>query len=116
MSKIAIVIYSVFDNDNARVYRALGTAAEYLEGGDEVTVVFDGAGVESLAAISASDHPLNGLLEGLRPNVRGACSYCAKAHKSDEAITASGYTMLDEHNDHASLPALTREGYTIITF
>ncbi len=116
MSKIAIVIYTVFDNDNAKVYRALGTAAEYKEAGDDVTVVFDGSGVESLAAISKADHPLNGLLESVRGNVRGACSYCAKAHESVDAINAAGYTMLDEHNDHASLPALTREGYTIITF
>lgn len=115
-NKIAIVIYTVFKNDTAKVYRALGTAAEYKEAGADVTVVFDGSGVESLAAIANPEHPLAGLLESLRDNVRGACSYCAKAHNSVEGITGRGYKLLDEHNDHASLPTLTAEGYSIITF
>ncbi len=114
--KIAIVIFTVFDKDSARVYRALGTAAEYKAGGTEVTVVFDGSGVESLAALAQTAHPLHPLLESLRDEIRGACGYCAGAHDVADAITAAGFKLLDEHDGHASLPTLTREGYTILTF
>lgn len=51
-AKVAIVIYSnVTTEAPSRAYRALGFAAELLEAGDDVTIVFDGGGVATLAAV-----------------------------------------------------------------
>lgn len=113
---VAVVIFTAFDKDNAAVYRALGTAQEFQEAGDDVTIVFDGSGVESLAALSAGDHPLNGLLESLRGNVRGACGFCAKSHGVQAAITEAGFALLTDNHGHASIRGLVVEGRTVLTF
>lgn len=114
--KIAVVIFEDIKRDSARVYRALVTAEELIENGDEVTVVFDGSGTESLAAVLDSGSRLHALFEKVRPQVRGACKVCARSHGVLETITEAGIPALGEYKQHASLPALVREGYTVLTF
>jgi predicted peroxiredoxin len=53
--RVAVVIYEDASKDLARAYRGLMTAVEFLEAGDDVTVVYDGSGVDTLAAASALD-------------------------------------------------------------
>ena len=114
--KVAIVIYTDIATDMARVYRALGTAQEFVDGGDDVTVVFDGSGVDSLGALADSGHQLNGMLEALRPVVAGACGFCATSHGVEDAIVAANWPMLVDHNGHASVRQLVVDGYSVITF
>ena len=115
-NKAAIVIYTNIANDMARVYRGLGTAQEFVEAGDDVTIIFDGSGVESLAAMSDAGHDLNGMLESLRAVVAGACGFCAKSHGVEEAITGANWAMLVDHKGHASIRQLVVDGYTVLTF
>lgn len=114
-NKIAVVILTNIDNDLSRVYRGLGTAREFADAGDDTVVVFDGSGVESLAAIAAEDHKLNGLLEALRDNVLGACSFCADSHGVAEEIVGAGFKRLDDNKGHASIRNLVVDGYQLIT-
>jgi len=51
--RVAIVIYEDAAKDLARAYRGLMTAVEFLDAGDDVTVVYDGSGVDTLAAASS---------------------------------------------------------------
>ncbi|CAN5449531.1 hypothetical protein BH23ACT6_BH23ACT6_03900 [soil metagenome] len=113
---VAIVILTNSATDNAAVYRALGTAKEFQEAGDDVTIVFDGSGAESLAALSHSSHALNGMLESLRDQVAGVCGFCATAHKVAAEITEAGFPMLTDNHGHASIRNLVVEGRTILTF
>lgn len=115
-NKVAIVIYATLENDMAKVYRALGTAQEFVEAGDDTTIVFDGSGVEALAAMSSTDNDLNGMLESLRPVVGGACGFCVKSHGVEEAVANANWAMLDDHNGHASIRQLVVDGYTVLTF
>ncbi|WP_407319361.1 sulfur reduction protein DsrE [Isoptericola halotolerans] len=112
----AIVILTDFAADSAAVYRALGTAQEFVQAGDDVKIVFDGSGVDSLAAIAAPEHQLHDLLESLRDQVAGACGFCAKAHEAATAITEAGYPLLTDNKGHASLRDLVVEGRTVLTF
>jgi len=48
-NKVAIFIYESLDGDKARAYRGLKTAAEFVQAGDDVAIVFDGSGVEPWA-------------------------------------------------------------------
>lgn len=114
--KVAIVIFEDIKRDSARVYRALITAQELMETGDEVTVVFDGSGTESLAAVLDPASRLHALFEQVRLQVRGACKYCARSHSVLEAIDKAGIPLLSEYKQHASMPALIREGYTVLNF
>lgn len=114
--KIAVVIYESTNSGDARAYRGLKTALEFKEAGDDVVVVFDGSGVETLAAISDPANPMHPLAEALKSHIRGACSYCAKAHKSADAIVAAGWTLLTDNNGEASIRDLVTEGRTILNF
>lgn len=115
-NKIAVVIYEPVSGDLSRVYRGLKVAAEFKGAGDDVAVVFDGSGVESLAAVSANDHMLNGLLESLRDNVRGACSFCAGSHNVKEEIAQAGWDLRAEAAGEVSIRDLANEGRQIINF
>ena len=114
--RVAIVIFEDASNDLARAYRGLLTAVEFLEAGDDVTVVYDGSGVDTLAAASSTDHKLHRLVEKLRPATRGACGFCAEAHGVKEPIEAAGWPFLTDYKGHASIRGLVAGGYQVLTF
>jgi hypothetical protein len=114
--KVAVVIYESIKTGDARAYRGLKTALELKEAGDDVTVLFDGSGVETLAAVSDPTNPMHALVEALRENTIGACSYCANAHKSTDAIAGAGWTLLTDNAGEASIRDLLVQGRTVLNF
>jgi len=115
-NKVAIFVYESLAGDMSRAYRGLKTALEFVQAGDEVAVVFDGSGVETLAAITDSGSKLNGVLQEIKSNVDGACSFCAGSHKVTEAIAAAGYNLLTDFQGEASVRKYVNDGYTILSF
>lgn len=115
-NKVAVFIYESVSGDLSRAYRGLKTALEFVQGGDDVAVVFDGSGVETLAAITDSNSKLNPLLIALQGSVEGACAFCAESHKVTEAIRAAGYTLVTENNGEASVRRFVDAGYTVLNF
>ena len=114
--KVAVVIYESTKTGDARAYRGLKTALELKAAGDDVTVLFDGSGVETLAAISDAANPMHALVEALRGEIVGACSFCAKAHKSADAIVGAGFPLLAENDGEASIRDLLVQGRTVLNF
>ena len=115
--KVAIVIYSnVTEEAQSRAYRAFGFAAELLAAGDDVTIVFDGGGSATLAAVLNPKHDLHRSWSKVAPALRGVCGYCAKAYGVQEVLKAAGIPFLTEDRGHASLRALLGEGRQIVTF
>lgn len=115
-NKIAVVIYEPISGDMSRVYRGLKSAAEFKAAGDDVAVVFDGSGVESLAAVSDASHPMHPLIESLRDNVRGACAYCAGGHNVKDEIANAGWSLRSEANGEVSIRDLVGEGRQILNY
>jgi len=115
-NKVAIFVYEPLAGDMSRAYRGLKTALEFVQAGDDVAVVFDGSGVETLAAISDTGNKLNGILQEIKSNVDGACSFCATSHKVSEAIAAAGYNLLTDFQGEASVRNYVNDGYTILSF
>jgi len=114
--RIAIIILEPIGGDMSRAYRGLKTALEFQKAGDDVAVLFDGSGVETLAAISDSGSPLNPLITALRDSVLGACSFCATSHKVADAILDAGWALRAENDGEASVRDLLVEGRQILTF
>lgn len=116
--KIAVIVLAGTEHHEGlgRVVNALETAKEFKQAGDEVTVVFDGAGVQGLAAISAEDHKSHALYRAVRGEVRGACSFCARAFGVRAKLEAAGIPLLSEFEDHPSLRQLMLDGYQLLTF
>lgn len=115
--KIAIVIYSnIATEPLSRTYRALGFAAELMAAGDDVAIVFDGGGSETLALMLDPAHDLHRDWMRVAGALRGACRYCAKAYDALDRLKDAGVPLLGEDKGHASLRALLNEGRQIVTF
>lgn len=114
--KIAVVIYEPITSNTARVYRGLKTALEFKQAGDDIVVVFDGSGVETLAAITAPSHKMNPLAVALKDNIRGACGFCVTSHGVSDEIAQGGWNLLTDYKGEASVRNLVVEGYQILNF
>lgn len=116
MHKIALVIYAKLEGtDNSAIYRALMFAQELQRAGDDVCIVFDGAGSVAAADLSQPGQQFHTLFNDVKARVRGVCRYCAKSYGVLAAIEAAGLPLLGDDRGHASLRALLDEGRQIIT-
>jgi hypothetical protein len=116
MHKIALVIYGRLEgSDRSAIYRALMFAQELHGAGDDVSIVFDGAGSVTAAELLMPAHSFHALFNSIRPNVRGVCRFCAKSYGVLDAIETAGLPLLGDDRGHASLRALLEEGRQIIT-
>jgi hypothetical protein len=102
--------------DLGRVVNALQIAREHDQAGDEVTVVFDGAGTQWVPTLSDEEHKYHKLFEETKGKVAGACSYCAGAYGVKDAIESSDVDLLDEFDGHPSVRKLISNGYQVLTF
>jgi hypothetical protein len=117
MHRIAIVIYSRLEGSGkSAVYRAMMFADELLRAGDDVAIVFDGAGSTALADMIRPESDLHRVWTKAAPALRGVCAYCAKSYGVKEALDAAAIPMLTDDRGHASLRALLGEGRQVITF
>lgn len=118
MQKAAIVILAGTEGYEAlgRLANALFAAKEFADAGDEVQILFDGAGVQWIKELSDEDHMYHGLFQKIRGKVSGVCAYCSKAFKVQDVVEKEGFNYADEHEGHPSFRTLMQHGFTIITF
>jgi hypothetical protein len=115
--KLALVIYANLAGvGHSAVYRAMMLADEAMRAGDDVAIVFDGAGVTALAAMLDPKSSLHQVWQKAATALRGVCSYCAKSYSVQEALTAAGIPMLTDDRGHASIRSLLAEGRTVLTY
>lgn len=117
MSKVAVVVFADSENhaDMGRIANAMEMVNEFKDAGDEAKLIFDGAGVTWPGKLSQEDHPLKGTFDEVKPNVLGACSFCAKAFHSAEGVEKAGIPFLEDYKGHPSIRSLVKDGYQIIT-
>lgn len=118
MAKIGIVVLAGTDSsgDLGRVVNALETAKEFHEAGDDVELIFDGAGTQWIKQLAGEDHRYHGLYAEVKETITGACRYCAEAYGALTAVQREGVELLDEHDGHPSLRRLVVGGFQVITF
>lgn len=118
MAKAAIVVLADIETHGelGRIVNALSTADEFKEHGDEVTIIFDGAGVRWAAELSKPDHRLHERFEQLRDKVAGACHYCAGAFEVRDELEQIGFPLLRDYKGHPSLRSLVHDGFEVITY
>lgn len=99
--KAAIVILSDPSTNSeealGRVFNGLATAYELKQNGDEVTVVFQGAGTRWPKLLSTPEHPAHGLFELVKDRVAGASAGCASVFGATEDVTACGLPLISEN-------------------
>ncbi len=118
MEKVAIIVLTDTGTGDGlgRVVNALTAAKEYKEAGDDVALIFSGAGTKWIAALSDGDNPAHSLFNAVRDQVKGACGYCVGAFKQDAAVRKSGIRLLEDYGPNMSYRQLTADGYVVLTF
>lgn len=118
MAKGAIVILAGTEShaDNGRVVNGLEAAKEFAENdGDELELIFDGAGTQWIPELEDEDHDYHDLYAAVSENA-SACDYCVGAFGVEDAIQDAGIVTLDENEGHPSIRSLVDDEYEIITF
>lgn len=118
MAKISVVLLAGTEahSDLGRVLNALELVKEAQEAGDEVELVFDGAGVSWIPELERADHKLHSVFRAVKARAAGACEFCVNAFDVKEGVQASGIELLSEYEGHPSLRQRVAEGYEVVTF
>ena len=123
--KTAIIILSDPKNGSeealGRVFNALALASECQQVGDEVAVVFNGAGTRWPAELTKPSHPANGLYNSVRDVMQGVSCGCAEVFGATESVKSCGVPIVKDHAlaGTAGLLSLRRylaEGWNTIVF
>ncbi len=116
--KIAIVILAGTESNEslARLVNALEAAKEFKQAGDQIQILFDGAGVTWIRELADPKHHYHSLFESVRDNVSGVCDYCAGAFGVRELIPACNLPLSSEFEGHPSMRQLITSGFQIITY
>ena len=104
-----------------RVFNALAAAYDFKQKGDEVTVLFQGAGTRWPSELSKADHPAHDLYETVSDTVAGISCGCADVFGATADAESTGLELIKENRVPGTsvLPSLQRlvsEGYTVLTF
>jgi len=96
--KLAIIILSDPKSGSeealGRVFNALAVAHAGLQAGDEVEVVFNGAGTRWPAELTKVSHPANAVYNAVREVVKGASCGCAAVFGATKDVEACGLPLL----------------------
>lgn len=118
MAKISVVVLadSETHGDMGRVANALALVKEAKEAGDQVELVFDGAGVTWVPVLADSQHDLHAMYAAVEDRVAGACEFCANAFHVRDDVKNSSVPFLSEFEGHPSLRSRVAGGYEVVTF
>jgi hypothetical protein len=118
MNRVAILVLADVEThgDLGRLVNAMTAAKEFTEAGDDVQLIFDGAGTQWLGLLSDPEHKAHRLFEHVRDVVSGACGYCSRAFDAEEGVYHAHIKLLEEYDDHPSIRSLVASGYQVITF
>ena len=123
--KVTIAIFSDPKNGSeealGRVFNGLAAAYDFKQGGDDVFVVFQGAGTRWIGELTKKDHPAHDLFEAVKDQVAGVSCGCADVFGGSEDAEKSGLDLIKENpvpgtRGLASLRKYAAEGSTILTF
>ena len=123
--KTAIVIIS---DPNAGSQEAVGRAANALayayeckQAGDDVAIVFKGAGTRWPELLNKLTHPLHQMYQAVREHVVGVSCTCAERFGATEGAKASGVPIVGDvdvpgTNGVLGLRPYVTGGYSVLTF
>ena len=123
--KTAIVILSDpksgTEESAGRVFNALSTAFDLKSKGEEVTILFQGAGTRWIGELTRNEHPFHKLFEAVKDKVAGVSCACAEVFGAADSVHQAGYSFLKDNSvpGTSGLPSfhkLARDGYTIVNY
>lgn len=79
-----------------RVFNGLALAHESVRAGDEVEVVFNGAGTRWPEELTKVSHPANGLYNSVRAAIKGVSCGCAEVFGATGGAESCGLPLLKD--------------------
>lgn len=125
MPKTAIVVLSDPKSGSeealGRLFNAMFVAYELKEKGQEVALVFQGAGTRWVSEIVKPGHPAHGLYDAVKDTVAGVCGGCADVFGATASLTAAGLSLVREKEIPGTtgiidLSRYLDEGYRLLVF
>ncbi len=104
-----------------RVFNALASAYDFKQRGDDVTILFQGAGTRWIGELTKPEHAAHALFVEVKDKVAGVSSGCADVFGGAEEAEKSGFDLISDNAvpGTSGLPSLRRlasEGYATLTF
>lgn len=97
--KTAIIVMSdpkAGEEALGRVFNALAVAHEAVQAGDEVEIVFNGAGTRWPEELTQPTHPANAVYNAVREAVKGVSCACATVFGATHGADACGLPLLND--------------------
>lgn len=102
MSKTAIVVFSDPKSGSeealGRLFNALFLTHEMKERGEDVGLIFQGAGARWAGEVTKGDHAAHALFEAVKDRVVGVCGGCADVFGATAEAEASGLALVRERD------------------
>lgn len=104
-----------------RLFNALASAYDFKQNGDDVTLLFQGAGTRWIGEVSKVEHPAHDLFEAIKDTVAGVSCGCADVFGATDSAVKSGFDLIKDNDvpGTTGLPSLRNliaDGYQILTF
>ena len=104
-----------------RVFNALAATYDFKQRGDDVTLMFQGAGTRWVGELSKSDHPASALYESIKDKVAGVSCGCADVFGGSDDAEKAGLDLIKDNpvpgtSGMPSLANLVSQGYSITVF
>ncbi|HJV21644.1 MAG TPA: DsrE family protein [Holophagaceae bacterium] len=125
MTKTAIVLFSDpkagSEEALGRLFNALFLTYDLKERGQEVALIFQGAGTRWAAELVKADHPAGPLFRAVQDKVAGICGGCANVFGTAEEARATGLPLgqdlqIPGVGGVISLAEYLGQGYTLVNF
>lgn len=85
---LAIIVLRDVDSFEhlGRIFNALTAVKEYKEAGDDVRLIFDGAGTKWVGVLGNTEHQAHGPYESVKEKIAGACAFCSGVFGATEQV------------------------------
>jgi hypothetical protein len=123
--KTAIVVLSDpkagSEESLGRLFNALAAAYDFKTRGQEVSVVFQGAGTRWAGLIADPSHPGHTLYKAVEDKVAGVSLGCADVFNARASAESNGFKLIADNlapgtTGLPSLASYVADGYTVLTF
>ena len=123
--KAAVVVFSDPRSGSeealGRLFNALAATYDFKQRGDDVTLLFQGAGTRWAGEVVKPDHPAHELYRAVEDKIAGVSCGCAEVFGAAEDAERSGFELIRDNPvpGTAGLPSLrelSANGYAILTF
>jgi DsrE/DsrF-like family len=125
MSKTAIVVFSDpkpgSEEALGRLFNAMFLTLELKDKGQDVALIFQGAGARWPAEVAKPAHPAHALYHAVADKVAGVCGGCADVFGATEGVKATGLNLVRERDIPGvggilDLSRYLDQGYRLVAF